>query len=286
MILRKYFTKKKLIIFSAILTVLLSIMIIIYLINNTIIFKNSEEVKDDLLEIQDNIKEGDEKKIDNKLYNKDVGVSEETLYIKENASDKLKESAQGIGIGFEKSTKSENGMIIVEAYEGTSAIEYIVTSHTKDVLNIEAYSYNNLCNLSYLAGSVKDKKTIEEGKDELRKNMVAPNITYTLTSNIGEGINTVFFFDSEMKFISSTSEKTFTTPENARYIKIITEGIEVGGVQYNLVLGAEPSYDFDTNVIYTSINTNENIKNRLPFTTDKTVVYIDGGEIELKYVSK
>ena len=285
--IKKHLTKKNIIIFSIILTAMLLITILmVYLVSNTIIFKSDEEVKDDLLEIQDNIKEGNNKKIDNKLYNKDVGVSGETLYIKENASDKLKESAQGTEIGFEKSTKSENGMIIVDAYKGTSAIEYTVVSHTKDILNIETYSYNNLCALSYQAGSIKDKKLIEDGKDELKKNMIAPNTTYTLASDIEEGVNTAFFLDSDSKYISSTTEKTFTTPENARYIKIITEGVENYSIRYSLVLGTEPSYRFDTNTIYTSINTNENIKNRLPFTTDKTVVYIDGGEIELKYVSK
>lgn len=290
--LKKYLTKKNIIIFIIAIVIICITSLVIYLLNNTIIFKSKENIKEELLGLQNDIvnKEDDEKIIDNKLYKDDVGVSEETLYIKENASNKLKESVQGTNIGLEKTIKSENGVIIVDSHEETAAIEYNVISHTKDILQIEAYDYSNLCNLSYYIGEVKDKKTIEDGTDQLAKNMIAPNKTYTLTSDLEGSTNTAFFFDSDSKYISSTTEKTFTTPANARYIKIMTEvedsSLENTCLQYNLVLGTEPGKVFDTVLTQTSIDTTENIKNYLPFPTGKTVVYIDGGEIELKYVSK
>ena len=289
--MKKYLTKKNIILFTIILVIIaVIILVVLYLMNNTIIFKDSEEVKEDMLGIESNIKNGESYKIDNPLYNKDVGVSEETLYIKQNASSKLKESVQGTDIGYEKSTKSTNGMIILEAYGGTEATEYKVISHTKDVLNIEVFGYENLCNLFYEIDSVKDKKLIEEGKDNLQKNMIASNTTYTLTADMENLVNTVFFFDSDMKFISSTTEKTFTTPENARYIKIMSEtqntNQEKKDVKYNLVLGTEGSEYFMCDSTQTSIDVNQTIMSHIPFTSEKMVVYVDGGEIELNYVSR
>lgn len=290
--LKKYLTKKNVIIFIIILLVICITALVIYLLNNTIIFKSTEDIKNDLTGIQNDISNKEENKdvIDNKLYKDDVGVSEETLYIKQNAPDKVKKSVEGTNIGLEKTTKSENGIIVVDAYEGTAAIEYSVISHTKDILEIEAYDYSNLCNLSYYIGQIKDKKTIEDGTDELPKDMIAPNKTYTLTSSLEGSTTTAFFFDSDSKFISSTTEKTFTTPENARYIKIITEtqdsNLENTPVEYNLIFGTEGSNKFDTRLTQTSIDTTENIKNYLPFIAEKTVIYINGGEIELNYVSK
>ena len=283
-------TKKNIIILSGILVaIILVVILVIYLNNNTTMFKSEEEVKDDLLEIQSNVKNDKKSEIDNPLYKKDVGVSKETLYIKENASSKIKEAAKGTEVGFEKNNKSENGMLIIDTYEGTSAIEYKILSHTKDIMNIEIFSYKNLCDLSYIMGSVEDAKIIEEGKNQQQYNMIASNTTYTLSSDLEGGTNIAFFFDADMKFISSTKEKTFITPANARYIKIITENLEGKKdtfVRYNLVLGDTPSDEFSTNKAQTVIDVNQDYQNYIPFNTEKSVLYIDGGDIEINYVTK
>ncbi|MBO4293167.1 MAG: hypothetical protein J5881_02115 [Clostridia bacterium] len=283
-------SKKNIIILSIIFVGLILVLIwVIYLKNNTIVFKSTEDVKDDLLEIQSNVKDDRKYEIDNPLYKEDVGVSRETLYIKENASSKIKEAAKGTDVGFETNNKSENGMLIIDTYEGTSAIEYKVLSHTKDFLDVEIYSYKNLCDLSYIMGSIEDKKIVEEGNDQLPKCMIASNTTYTLSSNFEGGTNIAFFLDADKKFISSTTEKTFTTPANARYIKIITENVEDKkdtAISYNLVLGDKPSNEFIFNKAKTSIDVNDNYQNLIPFNTEKSVLYIDGGDIEINYVTK
>ena len=106
--LKKYLTKKNVIIFIIILLVICITALVIYLLNNTIIFKSTEDIKNDLTGIQNDISNKEENKdvIDNKLYKDDVGVSEETLYIKQNAPDKVKKSVEGTNIGLEKTTKS------------------------------------------------------------------------------------------------------------------------------------------------------------------------------------
>lgn len=283
-------TKKNIIFLSILLVALILVLIlVIYLNNNTTIFKSKEDVKDDLLEIQSNVKKDAKNEIDNPLYKEDVGVSRETLYIRENASSKIKEAAKGTEVGFEKNNKSENGMLIIDTYEGTSAIEYKVLGHTKDILNVEIFSYSNLCDLSYIMGSIEDAKIIEEGKDQQQYNMIASNTTYTLSSDFEGGKNIAFFFDTDMKFISSTTEKTFTTPANARYIKVMTENVEDKKdtfISYNLVLGNTPSNVFTTNRAQTVIDVNQNHQNCIPFNTEKTVLYIDGGDIEINYVTK
>lgn len=283
-------SKKSITILSIIFVVLILALIwVIYLRNNTLVLKSTEDVKDDLLEIQSNVKKDAKNEIDNPLYKEDVGVSRETLYIKENASSKIKDAAKGTEVGFEKNNKSENGMIIIDTYEGTSAIEYKVLSHTKDVLNVEIYSYKNLCDLTYVMGSIEDKKIIEEGNDQLQKNMIASNTTYTLSSYFEGGTNIAFFFDADNKFISSTTEKTFTTPANARYIKVMTENVEGKKdtfISYNLVLGDKPSNEFIVDKAQTVIDVNNEQKNIIPFNTEKTVLYIDGGDIEINYVTK
>lgn len=283
---KKYLTKKNIIIFSIIVFIILGICLVYYLSTHTIIFKDNEEIKSDVLSLQNDVKNNGKKSIDNDLYNKDIGVSEETLYIKENASDKLKESVQGTDIGMEKRIQSKDGMIILEPYVGTSITGYNILSHTKDSLTIQAYSYDNLCNLYYIVGSVTDEKMVEEGKDELGKAIIAPNMTYTLNSNI-ETTNTVFFFDKDMKFISSTKEKVFTTPQQAKYIKVISNGGTEGeNVDYCLTLGENTQGDFKCDLTQTVINVNGKDDKYLPFYNEKTVIYIDGGEIELKYVVK
>ena len=90
--LKKYLTKKNVIIFIIILLVICITALVIYLLNNTIIFKSTEDIKNDLTGIQNDISNKEENKdvIDNKLYKDDVGVSEETIYIKQNARDKVK----------------------------------------------------------------------------------------------------------------------------------------------------------------------------------------------------
>lgn len=283
--LKKLLTKRNIIIFSIVLILLISCLIY-YLATHTIVFKNNEEIKDDVLSIQDDVKNNGKKSIDNDLYNKDIGVSDETLYIKENASDKLKESVQGTDIGMEKSIQSKDGMIIVEPYVGTSITGYNILSHTKDTITLKAYNYDDLGDFNYVVGSIKDEKIIEEGKDELRKVRVAPNITYTL--NCSEDItNTIFFFDKDMNFINKTKEKVFTTPEQAKYIKVISNGGTEGEtIDYCLALGENTPGSFQCDVNRTIINVNEKNDNYLPLYNEKTVIYVDGGEIELKYVVK
>lgn len=269
----------------------LIIILVIYLANNTKFFKTKEGIKEDLSQLQDEISsEGitirGQQDITNSIYSEDVGVSNGTLYIKENASGKVKESVQGTEVGYEKSNKSVNGMIVLEAYEGTSVTDYELINRTKEVVKIEVYDYNNLISDLYIMGSVTDKKQVEEGKDSLKANLVAANTEYTLTNMMNSGTNTVFFFDSDMKYLSSTTDKTFTTPENTKYIKVMTEGVDLDAIKYNLVIGKEAGNEFITSRSQITLDKENNYNGYIPFTTEKSVLYIDGADIELKYVSK
>lgn len=296
--IKELLTKRNVIIICIIIVL---IILVIYLANNTSFFKTKDEIKNDLIQIQDDLNSDElasvqQRDITDSRYSNDVGVSGETLYIKENASSKIKDSVQGTDIGYEKSNKSVNGMVVLEAYEGTSVTGYELTNITKDEVYIEVYDYSNLISEIYIVGSVTGKEQIEAGQDGLRAQQVAPNTEYTLTNIYNAGINTVFFFDSNMKYISSTTDKTFTTPENAKYIKVITEEIdaeevgleetEIQAVLYNLVLGKEPGDNFSTNRSQITLTKENDYKGYIPFSTSKSVLYIDGAEIEFKYVSK
>lgn len=291
---KKHLTKKNIIVFTILIVV---ILLIVYLAFNTAIFKTKGNIQDDLVSMQEEISSiktinnnSDKQNIvDNSIYSNDVGVSNETLYIKENASNKIKDSIEGTDIGHENTIKSENGMIVLEPYQNTEAIEYKILSHTKEEIEMQIFDYNNLCREIYVAGSVTDKGQVENGENEIIPTIVAPNQTYTLINSTFGGVNTVFFFDGEMKYISSTEEKTFKTPENCKYIKIITENPEISDgyeVQYNLVLGEKESFVFGTEFTQLNFNVNSENNNYLPFTSSKSVIYIDGAEIELKYVAK
>lgn len=292
--LNQYFTKK-IVIITSIVIVLLIMILIIVLYNNTTIFKSKEEIKNDLLKLQEDISTDNNNEIinldtniDNKIYSNYVGVSNGTLYVKEDAKDKIKESVKNTKIGYEKIAISENGLLVLDAYENTNAIECKIISNTKDKVSLTAYSAQNLCDNIYTIGSIEDKKIIEEGKDELSPIKVAKNTVYTISNSMLSGLNTIFFFDSNGNFISNTTDNTFTTTNDTSYIKVITEDEKLNGIEvmYCLVLGTEPNYEFITKKTDVVIDVENQSNLYFPLESEKIVIYVDGGEIEMKYVSK
>lgn len=297
---------KKIIIISSILLILIiTALIVYYLYNYTTVFKSEEEVHEDLVILQNGISEqydeeneslndGIDAQVEDNVYSNYVGVSNGTLYIKENAGDKIKDAAKDTNIGYETSAKSNNGILIVEPYIGTNSVECKVISNTEDVVNLTAYNANNLYESFYILGSIKDKKIIEEGENSISYVKVAGNTTYTIRNQFRKGTNTVFFFDKDMKFIGSTTEKTFTTSSNTNYIKVMTdlegleelEGLEGLTMKYCLVLGTEEGNSFDTSKNDFGIDVLNQTKIDIPLDSEKMVIYVEGGEVELKYVSK
>lgn len=77
--IKKYITKKNLIICISILIIIISITVLIILKNNTIIFKSKEDVQQDLLNIQNDLEKTEEEdtkdKTINNVYSDYVGVS-------------------------------------------------------------------------------------------------------------------------------------------------------------------------------------------------------------------
>lgn len=291
MIIKKYLTKKNIIIFTIILVLIIGIEVtIICLNNNTVLFKNSEQINNDLSKIQDDLISDENAGIEDSVYKDYVGVSNGTLYIKENADDKIKEAAKDSEIKFQKTDKSDGKMLVIEPKVGTDAVSCKVVSNTEDIVRLTVYTANNLCEASYTVGSIKDKSTVEKGEDNLEFVRVEKNTTYTISNIFNEGINTIFFFDKEGKFISSTTENTFTTPENAKYIKVITEiegEMEEGlSIRYCLVLGESAGEDFGfTTKSDIAIDVNNPNEVYFPMEGEKLVIYVDGGEIELSYVA-
>lgn len=290
---KELITIKSIIIVSILVILCASILIIA---QNTNLFKPKLIVERDLAEMQKDINDADilidkQELIDSK-YSNDIGISNEILYVKENALSNVKDSVEGTELGIEKSSKSENGMVVLDTYPGSSMTEFRLINATKEQIPIYVYNYDNLISREFYFGSIEDKKQLEEGTDSLSFDMIAPNTTYTLTNCYGVGTNYIYFFDSNKKYISNTTEKTFKTPENARYFKVISDPIEIEGVGamsnvlYNLSLGTEPKdiYEgFYTNVL---LNKEDGYKGNIPFSANKSVIYIDGADIEFKYVTK
>lgn len=281
--------------------IIVSILVLFYILilvlaQNTDIIKPNVAIQGDLVKMQNEINSAELSsdildKIDAKYIN-DVGVSNEILYIKENASNQVKNSINGTEIGLEKSGKSENGMVVLDTYPGSSMTEFRLINIKKDQIPIYVYNYDNLISREYSFGSVEDKKQIEEGTDSLSFDMIAPNTTYTLTNCYGVGTNYVFFFDTNKKFISTTTDKTFKTPGNARYFKVISDPIEIEGigamstVLYNLSLGTEEKDIYEGSFTDILLNKEDGFKGNIPFSANKSVIYIDGADIEFKYVAK
>lgn len=298
--IKQYLTKTNIIIFSIVISIFLITILVLYLYNNTTIFKNTEEVQSDLLELQQGIQDNQSNEldtrgsvdVDDKIYSDYVGVSNGTLYIKEDAEDKVKEAAKDTEIGYETSKVSSNGILEIEPYSGTNAISCKIVSNTEDIVTIIAYNAGCLCENTYVMGSIKNHSDIEKGKDNLIANIIKGNTTYTIRNNFSSGTNTTFFFDKDMKYISKTTQNTFTTPENAKWFKVISdfkkdnkqlEGIEL---QYCLVLGKEPGNSFGTNKTETAVDVSNQNEVYFPLNSDKLVIYCDGGEIEVTYVKK
>ena len=290
---KELITIKSLIIVS--ILVLFCILILI-LAQNTDIIKPNVAIQGDLVKMQNEINKTELSadildKIDEKYIN-DVGVSNEILYIKENASNQVKNSVNGTEIGIEKSGKSNNGMVVLDTYPGSSMTEYKLINAKKEQIPIYVYNYDNLISRDYSFGSVEDKKQIEDGTDSLPFDMIAPDTTYTLTNCYGEGINYVFFFDTNKKFISTTTDKTFKTPLNARYFKVMSDPIFINGIgtmnvfSYNLSLGTESKDIYEGAFAEVLLNKEDGFKGNIPFSANKSVIYIDGADIEFKYVAK
>lgn len=284
--------RKRIIIAIIVIVTFLLCMLLIYLYNNTPIFKSSKEIQSDLTGIQDEIKNNTNEEVEKGMYSDYVGVSGETLYIKENTDSKIKEAIKNTDIGYEKKSTSNNGLLVIDTYKDTEAIECKVISSTKEQINLTAYGASNLCEGSYSIGSIDDKKTVEEGTDNLVYTVVAPNTTYTISNIFEKGTNTMFFFDSNKKFISSTSENTFKTPSNANYMKVISnfeneEELKNTEIRYCMVLGTESGNNYEVQKTEIGIDANSDSPEvYFPIEADKLVIYIDGGDIELKYVSK
>lgn len=303
--MKKYFTKKNIIIATSILAIIIICitLLIIYLVNNTLIFKKQDEISSDLKNLQEqinnklsNVEDIDLKDyadlksigIDNPQYANKVGISNGKVYIKDSSNDKVKNAIESLEIGKEQYAQSEDGILVVDAYEGTQVTECKVVNSTQDIVNVVAFSSNNLCEEIYTVGSIKDYSEIEQNKDNLIYTRLAKNTTYTITNNTLEGTNITFFFDKDKKYIGNTKENTFTTDENMYYAKFITENEPCNGteIMYDLVLGSEPGMSFEMDKTDLSINVKENANVYLPFNTEKTVIYSYGGDIGIKYVTK
>ena len=227
---------KLIIIFICILLIIT--LTIIYLLKNTLIFKKEDEITSDIKTIQDmvnnkisqmneeNISQYTDLKslgIENTQYNDKIGISNGKVYIKDSSENKVKDAVQELNIGKEGYAKSEDGILVVDTYKDTEVSECKVINASQDIVNIVAFDSNNLCEETYTIGEIKDYKEIQENKDNLEYTRVAKNTTYTITNNIFEGKNIIFFFDINKKYIGSETNNTFTTDENTYYVKFITE---------------------------------------------------------------
>lgn len=298
--------KRKILTIIFILILLIIIGAILYIEFNTIIFKGKDEIKKDILNIQEEISNsvkkikdegkdvilGNEVKeldIDNKLYKKQLGIKNGELYVKKDASDKVKEIANELGIGIEKVVRSKDGVIILEnTLENSELISYKLSDENKSDIQLTICSAGNQCESSYEIGSIKNYMNIENGKDDLIYTPVISNTEYTVVNDYDIPENIVFEFDKNYKFISYSKINTsFKTKENTRYIKIITESKDNEGeeVHYSVVIGTEPTYDFFQEKANVSISKNlENV--RIPLFEGKTIIYIENGELECSYIEK
>ena len=288
--IKNYLTKKNIIICSIIFVLIIIVGVLFYIKNNTLIFKNDEQIQNDLARIQEDIGQDSDTKIEDNVYKDYVGVSNGTLYIKDNASDKLKEAAKNnTNIKYEKIVKSDGDILVIDPKEGTNAVNCKIINNTKDIVKLTAFTADNLYEYKYELGSIKDLKVVEAGEDGLDFNIIAPNTTYTICNMFGKGKNTIFFFDKDFKYISSTNENVFKTPDNAYYIKVITdlEDATMDGfyIEYCLVLGEKAGDSFGL-VKKTEITINVSEQNDVyfPMEGNQLVVYVDGGQIELSYV--
>ena len=300
--MKKYLNKKSIIIALIIIFVLTIIGItILYLYNNTTMFKSQEEVNEDISSIVKYVDKEKDKlegedfqdtiEIKDKHYSDYVGVSNGTLYIKENADSKVKKALEGKNVGQEKTIKSTNGIIEVEPYVGTNSVSCKVIGSNKEEVHIISLNAKNLCDSYYEYGTVKDKKQVEENKDELSFTRIMPNKTYTIANEFGSGTNTMFFFDENQKFISSTTQNTFTTPSNTKFVKIMSEieefkNLKGMSVHYCLVLGTKAGDTWNCEKTEAVVNMKEKNETKFPLTSEKLVIYVDDGELELSYVSK
>ncbi len=300
---QKYLTQKKIIricsVASAILIIILITLLILHINNNTVIFKSEKDIQKDIGKIQKYINnnksneiyyEGN-REIQDKVYSHSIASSNGILYLKENAEEKVKKAMENAEIGYEISAISKNELLVIEPYSGTNAISCKVISSKQDSVKITAYKAENLCESSYQVGDISDETIIEHGKDNLLYNKVKGNTTYTISNLLNSGTNIMFFFDKDKKFITKTNINTFTTPENAKYMKVITNfknnaEYEWAYLRYCLVLGTEAGNVFEPSKVELEVSNKEKKDIYFPMESDKLVIYTDGGEIELKYVSK